>query len=159
MTTDAEQLATASRCRLSAPGIRTFIAITDLWEIDDAARRRVLGSPTVSTYQGWIRTAREQGDLILDVDVLTRISAVLGIHAALGILYPDEKAGIAWLRGLHGAPVFGGGSPLGLMTSGSRDSLLITRRFLDAARGGIYMQPNAIDRDFVPYAESDVVFL
>jgi hypothetical protein len=40
---------------------------------------------------------------------------------------------------------FGGRPPLDLVTSGSQDGLLSVRRFLDGARGGLYMQPNTID--------------
>jgi hypothetical protein len=36
--------------------------------------------------------------------------------------------------------------------------LLTVRRFLDGARGGIYMQPNEIDQAFVPYSDSELVF-
>jgi hypothetical protein len=35
---------------------------------------------------------------------------------------------------------------------------LTVRRFLDGARGGQYMPPNEIDRDFVPYEDSELVF-
>ncbi len=39
MTIDAEQFALANRRRLSAPGIRTFVAIADLWEIEEEEAR------------------------------------------------------------------------------------------------------------------------
>ena len=38
------------------------------------------------------------------------------------------------------------------------DGLLTVRRFLDGARGGLYMQPNAIDEAFTPYDEAEIVF-
>jgi hypothetical protein len=62
------------------------------------------------------------------------------------------------LRGSHEAAVFGGKPPLALITGGSQDALLTVRRFLDAARGGLYMAPNAIDAAFTPYTEADIVF-
>jgi len=31
------------------------------------------------------------------------------------------------------------------------------RRFLDAARGGIYMEPNEVDAGFARYTDADVV--
>jgi hypothetical protein len=35
---------------------------------------------------------------------------------------------------------------------------MTVRRFLDAARGGVYMQPvEALDRNFVPYRDEDLV--
>jgi hypothetical protein len=54
--------------------------------------------------------------------------------------------------------VFGGRPPLALVTSGSQDGLLSVRRFLDGARGGLYMQPNTIDEPFTPYDDREIVF-
>ena len=155
---DASRFMPVNRKRLSAPGLRAFLAIADLWGLSEEERRLILGYPSRSTYHNWARQAREHGAFTLDVDVLTRISAVLGIHAALGVLHASEAEGIAWLRGPHDAPIFGGKPPLALVTSGSQDGLLTVRRFLDAARGGLYMAPNAIDAAFVPYTDSEIVF-
>src|SRR5215468_4103401 len=102
---DSARFAPANRRRLSAPGLRTFLAIADLWGLNEEQRRLVLGYPSRSTYQNWCKQAREHGEITLDVDVLTRISAVLGIHQALGILFPAEPLGIAWLRMPHDALV------------------------------------------------------
>ena len=134
------------------------MAIADLWGLTEEQRRLILGSPSRSTYHNWCRQARAHGSFTLDVDVLTRISAVFGIHQALGILFSDEKAGVAWLRGPHDALTFGGQAPVDLITSGPQDALLTVRRFLDGARGGLYMPPNIIDRDFQPYDDSEIVF-
>ena len=148
----------ANRRRLSAPGLRTFLAIADLWGLTEEQRRLILGLPSRSTYQNWVKTVREHRDVTLDVDVLTRISAILGIHQALGVLHGTEQEGIAWLRGPHAATVFGGRPPLDLATSGTQDGLLTVRRFLDAARGGSFMEPNEIDIGMRPYADTDIVF-
>ena len=154
---DASRFAPANRRRLSAPALRTFLAIADLWELTEEQRRLSLGMPSRSTYHGWMRAARAHGDVTLDVDVLVRLSAVLGIYQALRILYPSEAEGIGWLKRPHAATVFGGGPPLALVTSGTQDGLLTVRRFLDAARGGLYMEPNAIDAAFTPYTDADIV--
>ncbi|MBR1219246.1 DUF2384 domain-containing protein [Bradyrhizobium sp. U87765 SZCCT0131] len=154
---DLSRFAPANRKRLSAPALRTFLAIADLWSLSEEQRRLILGYPSRSTYHNWCKQAREHGAITLDVDVLTRISAVLGIHQALGILFPTEQDGIAWLRGPHDALVFGGRPPLDLITSGAQDGLLTVRRFLDGARGGVYMAPNSIDAAFAPYDDSDIV--
>ncbi|WP_207539658.1 DUF433 domain-containing protein [Sabulicella rubraurantiaca] len=147
-----------TRRRLSPPGLRTFLAIADLWRLDEVQRLRVLGGPPHATFDDWARAAREHRDLLLDVDTLTRISAVLGIHAALVVLHANEQEGVAWLHGPHGAAPFGGRTPLALATSGSLDDLLTVRRFLDAARGGLYMPPvEAIDWNFTPYRDEDLV--
>jgi hypothetical protein len=83
---------------------------------------------------------------------------VLGIHQGLGILFPSERLGVDWLRTPHHAVVFGGRPPLDLVTSDSQNSLLLVRRFLDGARGGLYMQPNTIKEAFAPYEDAEIVF-
>ncbi|HEV7275649.1 MAG TPA: MbcA/ParS/Xre antitoxin family protein [Devosiaceae bacterium] len=155
---DTSRFAPNNRRRLSAPAFRTFLAIAERWGLSEEERRLVLGYPSRSTYHNWAKLAREQGEFTLDVDVLTRISAVFGIHQALGVLFDDEAERLDWLRGPHDAPVFGGQPPLRLVTSGALDGILSVRRFLDAARGGIYMPPNAADAGFSPYDDSDLVF-
>ena len=155
---DPERFSSVNRRKLSASGLRTFLAIADLWGLTEEQRRLILGLPSRSTYQNWIKTAREHRDLVLDLDVLTRISAVFGIHQALGALYKSEREGIDWLRGPHFASVFGGHPPMELLTCGTQDGLLTVRRFLDAARGGVYMAPNEIDTNFEPYTDADIVF-
>jgi uncharacterized protein (DUF2384 family) len=117
-----------------------------------------LGSQPRSTYHHWIKRAREHRDITLSADILIRISAVLGIHKALGILFESEADAVAWLRGPHQAPLFGGRAPIDLVVSGTQDGLLAVRRFLDAARGGVYMPPNTLDSDFRPYTDADIVF-
>ena len=44
------------------------------------------------------------------------------------------------------------------MTDGTQDGLLTVRRFLDAARGGLYMEPNEADRNFILYEDTDIHF-
>ena len=155
---DNSRFTSANRRRLSAPALRTFVAIADLWGLTEEQRLLVLGYPSRSTYHNWCKQAREHGAFTLDVDVLTRISALFGIHQGLGILSPTEQGGVEWLRTPHGAVVFGGRPPLDLATCGSQDGLLTVRRFLDGARGGLYMQPNSIDEAFTPYDDSEIVF-
>jgi hypothetical protein len=154
---DNSRLAPANRRRLSAPALRTFLAIADLWGLTEEQRLLILGYPSRSTYRNWCKQARERGAFTLGVDVLTRISVLLGIHRSLGILFPTEPLGVKWLRTPHDAVVFGGRPPLDLVTSGSQDGLLSVRRFLNGARGGLYMQPNTIDEAFTPYDDTEIV--
>jgi hypothetical protein len=154
---DALRFAPSNRRRLSGPALRTFLAIADLWKLNEEQRRLILGYPSRSTYHHWAKLAREHGAFTLDVDVLTRISAILGVHQALGVLNASEAEGVAWLRRPHEGPLFGGQAPIALITSGTQDGLMAVRRFLDAARGGLYMPPNAIDAAFTPYEDNEIV--
>ena len=153
-----ERFSPEQRRRLSGPGMRTFLAIANLWGLTEDQRRMILGMPPRSTFHGWARIARTHGALQLDLDTLLRISAVLGVHQALGVLFASEPEAIAWLRSPHDAPVFGGQPPLALLTCGTQDGLLSVRRFLDAARGGLYMPPNRLDADTAPLTDADIVF-
>ena len=144
--------------KVSGPGLRALAAVADLWALDEDRRRGVLGHPDPSTYRAWTRTASTHRALALAPDVLTRVSAVLGIHRALGILFAEQADALCWLHGPHYAPMFGGRAPLELVTSGSLEDLLAVRRFLDAATTGTYMPPNDVDRNFQSYRDEDIVF-
>lgn len=156
--TDILRFAIANRRRLSGPGLRAFLAIADLWGLTEEQRRLILGYPARSTYHGWVKKAREHRDITLSVDVLMRISAVLGIYKGLRILFADDDKGVEWLRRPHQARVFAGTSPIELITSGKQDAVLTVRRFLDAACGGLYMVPSWEDRDCPPYDDSEIIF-
>ena len=150
-----------NRRRLSAPALRTF-----------AGHRRSVGpqrgaaaagaglSVALDLSQLDASWPASSADVTLDVDALTRLSAVFGIHQALGVLFGDA-GGRAWrgCTGPHDAPLFGGQPPLALVTAGTLDGLLLVRRFLDAARGGLYMAPNG-DRcgAGAQLRDSDIVF-
>src|SRR5258708_36602956 len=108
---DNSRLAPANRRRLSAPALRTFLAIADLWGLTEEQRLLILGYPSRSTYHNWCKQAREHGAFTLDVDVLTRISAVLGIHQGLGILLPTEQLRVERLRTPPSPVPFGGARP------------------------------------------------
>jgi len=155
---DLSRFSPANRRRLSGPGLRTFLAIADLWDLSEDQRLLVLGLPSRSTYYNWVKAVREHREVTLDLDMLTRISAVLGVHQALGVLHAGEREAVAWLRAPHTAPLFGGRPPLDLLTCGTQDGLISVRRFLDGARGGLYMPPGDLDRDFRPYEDAEIVF-
>ncbi len=155
---DLDSFGPAARRRLSGPGLRAFLAIADLWGLNELERRILLGLPSRSTYHAWVKAARERRDITLDLDVLMRLSALLGIHKALQILHATEEERLAWLRGPNDSLPFGGQTPLAVMTAGSQDALLIVRRHVDAVRGGLFAAPNAADLDFEPSTDADIIF-
>lgn len=145
------------RARVSGPGLRTFKSIADRWDLTEEQRRLLLGLPPRSTYHAWIRKALDGKNPILPLDTLLRISAVLGIHKALAILFPRPDEAMTWLKGSHRGALFGGQSPLDLMLSGTQDGLLSVRRYLDAWRGGLRGVPEGIKVE--PVAPDDIVFV
>lgn len=146
-----------NRRRLSAPGLRTFLRIADHWGLNEQQCLLVLGYPYRSRYIRWCKQVQRQKQLTLNVDVLIRISATLGIYQALRVLHADESQAVDWLRTPHKAIVFGGRPPLELMTCGTQDGLLTVRRFLDSACEGRYMPPGNLDVGFLGYDDADIV--
>ncbi|WP_172330345.1 MbcA/ParS/Xre antitoxin family protein [Mangrovicoccus sp. HB161399] len=143
----------AARRRVSGPGLRTFLAIAERYGIATQDQIELLGEPSRSTYFEWVRKAREEAPLMLPLDTLTRISGVLGVHKALGILFPIEAEGMTWLKGPHHGEVFGGQAPVEVMIGGGLDGILTVRRYLDAWRGGLRGGAG-----FEPVRAQDVVF-
>lgn len=147
----------ASRRRVSGPSLRTFLAIADLYDIPTRDRVVLLGEPSNSTYHEWVRKARAEASLVLPLDTLTRISGILGIYKALGILFPIEAEAMTWLKGPHRGEVFGGQAPIDVMIEGGLDGILTVRRYLDAWRGGLRGGPGD-GADVDPVRETDLVF-
>lgn len=155
---DPANVGPAARRRVSGPGLRTFMNIADEWGLNQAQRRRMLGDPPRSTYYKWMAKAQNEDDISLSLDVLLRISATLGIYKSLGILLPRAKERTIWLNGPHQGVLFGGQSPLALMTSGTQDGLLLVRRYLDGWRGGLHGGPSQ-DGGVKSVSLGDLVFV
>ena len=154
-----ERFEPKARARLGGPALRAFAAIAERWKLSEAQRLSILGFPGRSTYHYWLAKARKQKEVLLPVDTLLRLSAVLGIHKNLRILFARADEDVAWLTNPNDAAVFGGQPPLNLVTSGTQDGLMLVRRYLDAWRGGVFAAPNAADEDFTPYSDEDIVIV
>lgn len=153
---NARPLSDDDRRRLSGPGLRTFLAIADLWRLSDAERRRILGA-TLDDYSMWTQRARDRSPLMLESDTLLRLAAVLGIYKALRNLHAAHAGALEWPRTPHQAAPFNGRPPLELVVDGRLEELLACLRFLCSAEQGLYMPPNpVIDADFRPYTEVDI---
>jgi hypothetical protein len=144
--------------RLSAPAMRTFHAIADLWGLNEEQRLALLGYPSRPDLAQRSMIGGDGEGVTLSTDVLVRISTILRIHLDLGILFNNEHDGVGWLRRAHAAAVFANRAPLDLIVSGREDELMKVVRYLDGARQGIYMQPNQIDEDFLPYTDDELIF-
>lgn len=153
-----DRYSAAARRRMSGPGLRTFSAIADSWGLTEAERMRVLGQPGRSTYFGWLAKTRAGVDLTLPVDTLLRISAILGIYKALKIVFQSDVEANGWLTAGNSGPLFGGQSPLALITAGTQDGLMLVRRHLDAWRGGLFSAPLPGFDEIDPIETSDIVW-
>ncbi len=122
----------ADRRRLSAPALRAFFRVAELWDLSVDEQMTLLGLTNRTTFYNWKRDP----DVALPKDTLERLSYILGIYKALQILLPDTKAADAWLKQPNRASVFAGQPALTRMLSGQVVDLYVVRQYLDAQRGG-----------------------
>jgi len=156
---DRDRFLVENRAALSGPGVRGFLAIADLWDLGEQDKIAILGYPGRSTFHKWAREARNGKPMRLSVDTLCRISAILGIHKTLGILYLMPEEGPQWLRLPNRGPLFGGQRPLDLILSGTMDGIMQVRRYLDAQRGGQFAAPTTAPFEHEPWRADDVVIV
>jgi hypothetical protein len=121
----------ATRERLSGPGLRAFFNVMARWQVRDDDARQLLGGVTNGPYY----EMKRQPDRLLDVDRLTRVSLVIGIFKALGMLYSDALAD-RWVHLPNSNRLFAGATPLAYMIRGGVPALQTVRRLLDARRAG-----------------------
>jgi hypothetical protein len=122
----------ADRQALSAPALRVFFNIAELWGLSLEQQMRLLGEPARSTFFKWKKSPNAAN---LSKDMLERISYILGIYKALQILLPKPESADAWIKKPNAAAVFGGQSALDRMLSGNVADLYAVRQYLDAQRG------------------------
>lgn len=145
-----------ARGRLSGSGLRTFLNIAALWGLSERERILALGSPARSTYHNWVSKAQAGRKISLPLDTLLRISAILGVHKGLKILFGDPQRGVQWLRAANAATLFGGQCPMDLILSGAQAGLLDVRRFLDSWRGGRFAAPVDHPIEDAPWSDEDI---
>lgn len=117
--------------KLSGPGLRTFLNISQAWGLSNEEMRAMLGWPSESTFYQY--KSGKCGTLAHDT--LTRISLIIGIYKALHILYPDETLADSWVRLPNRNALFGGRPAIELMANAGLDGLFQVRRLLDGRRG------------------------
>ena len=118
-------------------GLRAFARIVEMWSLPSAAGMALLGVDSRSTYYELLKRARETKEVKgLSRDQLDRLSYLLGIYAAMRVIFPhSEESRNEWVSRANSAPLFGGRSPVEIMRS-SMIGLYQTFAHLVAARSG-----------------------
>ena len=118
-------------------GLRTFARIAEKWRLHGADAMALLGVDSRSTYYELLKRARESKEVKgLSRDQLERLSYLLGIYAAMRVIFPhSEESRNEWVSRANSAALFGGHSPLEIMRSGMI-GLYRTFAHVVAARAG-----------------------
>ena len=119
------------RERLSPAALKAFFNIAVRWKLRDEDARALLGGVS----NGPFYDMKRNPDRTLDTDRLTRISYLVGIFKALGVLHSPALAD-AWVQRPNSNPLFGGLTPLDYMMRGGLPAMQAVRRLLDARRAG-----------------------
>jgi hypothetical protein len=113
---------------MSGAAMRTYFKIAEKWTLSAKEQMAILGSPASSTFYKY-----KVGDVgTLSIDVLTRVSLILGIYKDLRILFPDTALAARWVKLPNSNPTFGGRTPAEYMSLGDMDPLYRVKRLLDA---------------------------
>jgi len=141
MTTDgfaSRSSAPDERARLSGPGLRTFMNLAALWQLTESQQVRAIGASSVDAYREWVDAARDYQHLVLEADVLLRISAILGIYASLRTLYGPDTEVLDWLLNRNLDKLFSGRPPITLILEGDFEAQMQVRSYLAAICAGHY---------------------
>ncbi len=134
----ALNLASASdRGRVSAVGVRAAVRLADIWQLSAIEIATLLGGLSERTWYRLRKAATGTGaGEGLSQDVLTRISLLVGIYKGLHLIFSDPLAD-EWLRRPNAHALFAGRTPLDAMMAGGIPTMLATRGYIDALRGGL----------------------
>lgn len=122
----------AERERLSRSALVGFFKLAQAWRLRDDEARELLGGMSASTFYEWKKNPAR----VLEVDRITRISYLLGIYKSLHILHNDQLAD-EWVKLPNTNVIFAGRTPLATMLAGGMLAMQMTRKLLDARRGGL----------------------
>lgn len=109
--------------------LRVFFNIMNEWSVKNQDQITLLGKPGSTTFYNWKKGQASS----LSVDTMERISYIMGIYKALGILFPTRVQADAWIKKPNSH--FNNESALAYMLKGSIMHLNDMRRYLDAQRG------------------------
>ncbi|GAC1613243.1 MAG: MbcA/ParS/Xre antitoxin family protein [Vulcanimicrobiaceae bacterium] len=118
--------------RLSAPALRLFANVAQLWKLSVAEQRILLGAMPESTYYKYFKRPESAK---LSRDTLDRISHIVAIFKAINILLPRKESADSWVRRPNDAVQFKGRSALEYMLTGGLEHIAGVRHYLDAERG------------------------
>jgi hypothetical protein len=114
--------------RVSGATRRVFIRIAEVWSLSDTEQVDLLVLDDLAALEHF----RQPSDEALSIDVLFRVSYVLGIYRALRILLPSDERANGWIKQPNTNALFGGKPVLALMTTRKLTDLAKVRRYLDA---------------------------
>ena len=113
----------------AAAMLRAAVNLFGLWKLTDKQAATLLDVPTRS-YARWKADGKVSS---WSRDLKARLSNLMGVHKALGIVFLERQRGYDWVHAPNSA--FGDKSALDVMLGGELTDLMRVRRYLDSERG------------------------
>lgn len=123
----------AERARITPAAVDAMVRLAAIWRLSSAEVCALMGDVSERT---WFRMKKGEWAGVLSQDVLTRVSALIGLFKGLRLLF-SEPLSDEWVRLPNKGPLYGGRRPLDAMIQGGIPGMLEVRRHIDALRGGL----------------------
>ena len=121
----------AARSVLTPTAVKAVTRIANFWNLNAVEASQLLGISERSWYR-----LKEDGRDSLSQDLLTRISALVGIYKGLRLLFSEPLVS-EWVLRPNAHPLFGKQRPLDVMIKGGIPMMVRVRSYIDALRGGL----------------------
>lgn len=108
--------------------LKVFFNIMNEWGGRNSDQIILLGRPCSTTFYNW----KKEKVWSLSADTMERISYIVGVYKALGILFPTREQANAWIKKPNSH--FSNESALGYMLKGSKMHLNEMHKYLVAQR-------------------------
>lgn len=121
------------RERLTPSAVEGLLRLSEIWRLTSGESCALLGDVAERT---WFRMKKGEWSGTLSQDMLTRVSAVIGIFKGLRLLFSEPLCD-EWVRLPNVGALYRGRRPLDVMIEGGIPAMLEVRRHVDALRGGL----------------------
>ena len=112
--------------------VKAYVRLATYWKLTNSIAGKVISvSPRT-----WARMKNGAWNGSLSQDQLMRLSAVIGLYKALHLYFGDNLAD-RWVNQPNEGPMFSGRKPIDVMIEGGLPTMMQTRNYVDALRGGM----------------------
>lgn len=108
--------------------LKAFFNIAKRWNLNEDDEGALLGKRDQAALRSW----KDGTGLVPSNETIQRISHILAIFRAIGILIPDPDIAAAWVKQPNAAATFDGRTALDLMADGDLEKLKTVRQYVEA---------------------------
>ncbi len=124
------------RKELSAPALRTFLRIAEVWNLSKEQQMTLLGISAISTLLRW-RTNIDS--TVLPSRCIKRIIYIAEIYKSTHLILRNGSDANDWVHSPNSGELFSGKSALDYMLQGNLASILAVWRYFDVIRFSLWL--------------------